>query len=146
MGVEIWRDLSPLPIAKVKIEGMKEALKKFDESVRVRDPKVKVQIELSESGLLKFKNAFAFFEIKHISESAEKDSLKDTVLNFFGSKGDKDKESGEDTKSGEGKESKSTKKPRKTPEPRPQEWDGNEWYSDDSIAEPDSSKNVRYFD
>ncbi|KAJ3318792.1 hypothetical protein HDV06_007043 [Boothiomyces sp. JEL0866] len=85
------------PIATVKVSGLSAAVEKFKDQTS-DDPKVKVQIELTDAGIVNVKDATAFFDIKQVVQATQKpDSLKDTVLNFFGGKkDDENKEKSED--------------------------------------------------
>jgi hypoxia up-regulated 1 len=71
-------------IVDIEVGGLKEAVLKYKDS-SIGDPKVKVQINLNESGILEVTNAIASFDI-----DKGKKSLADSVLNYFnGSKEDK---------------------------------------------------------
>ncbi|KAJ3414859.1 Hypoxia up-regulated protein 1 [Chytridiales sp. JEL 0842] len=75
-----------LPILKIGVTGLSAATEKFKDN-STSPPKVKAQIELTESGLLMINDVSASFEIE---QKIDPKSLKDTVLSFF-SGGKKDK-------------------------------------------------------
>ncbi|KAF9187414.1 Hypoxia up-regulated protein 1 [Haplosporangium sp. Z 767] len=92
-------------IAHVSLSGLTEAINKFKD-VSVATPKVKVTIELSNSGILSVQEAIATIE----TDNSKKASLADKVKSFFGgSEKNEDvkeapKENGEDQEGDEGKE------------------------------------------
>ncbi|KAJ3275514.1 hypothetical protein HDV01_000341 [Terramyces sp. JEL0728] len=111
------------PIATVKISGLTDAIEKFKDQTS-EDPKVKVQIELTEAGIVNIKDASASFDIKQVQAAPKSDSLKDTVLNFFGGKkeGEKEEKDNADGKDEENTKeetstSSSTEKPKATETP-----------------------------
>jgi hypothetical protein len=55
----------------VKVSGLDDAMAKY-EGKSDTEPKVKVQMELSDSGLVSIKDAFAYFEVKVTEEAKEK--------------------------------------------------------------------------
>ncbi|KAG0376653.1 Hypoxia up-regulated protein 1 [Mortierella sp. AD032] len=87
-------ELSSQEIAHVSLSGLTEAINKFKD-VSVATPKVKVTIELSESGILSVQEAIATIE----TDSSKKASLADKVKSFFGGS-----EKNEDVKEAEAKE------------------------------------------
>ncbi|KAG0170074.1 hypothetical protein DFQ28_002523 [Apophysomyces sp. BC1034] len=76
-------------IAKVKISGLTAALEKYPEDVRAADksPKVRVSIEMSESGILTVPEASVSIE----TNEGDKATFTDKVKSFFGSKEEKEK-------------------------------------------------------
>ncbi|KAG0332948.1 hypothetical protein BG004_001029 [Podila humilis] len=72
-------ELSSKDIAHVSLSGLTEAINKFKD-VSVATPKVKVTIELSESGILSVQEAIATIE----TDSSKKATLADKVKSFFG--------------------------------------------------------------
>lgn len=114
---ENWRDVKAVPIARVNVTGLNAAMKTFGGS-SITDPRVKISVELDVSGLLIIKDAFAYFEVKQPAaiEKESKDSLKDSVYNFFGGNG----KSGEaDSKKGE----------------KPDDIDEADWLADSPIVD-----------
>ncbi|KAG0254523.1 hypothetical protein BG011_005685 [Mortierella polycephala] len=97
-------------IAHVSLTGLTEAINKFKD-VSIATPKVKVTIELSNSGILSVQEAIATIE----TDSSKKASLADKVKSFFGgSEKNEDvkeapKEEGEDQEGDEGKEQEKNK-------------------------------------
>ncbi|KAF9115775.1 lumenal Hsp70 protein, partial [Mortierella sp. 14UC] len=87
-------ELSNQEIAHVSLTGLTEAINKFKD-VSVATPKVKVTIELSESGILSVQEAIATIE----TDSSKKASLADKVKSFFGGS-----EKNEDVKEAEPRE------------------------------------------
>ncbi|KAK3830051.1 MAG: Hsp70 protein-domain-containing protein [Linnemannia gamsii] len=87
-------ELSSQEIAHVSLSGLTEAINKFKD-VSVATPKVKVTIELSESGILSVQEAIATIE----TDGSKKASLADKVKSFFGGS-----EKNEDVKEAEAKE------------------------------------------
>ena len=79
-------------IAKVHVSGLTESFKKY-ESTRNDVPIVKVQIDLTESGLLEVKNGVASFEIV-VEEAKEEKKEKGSSWSLFG--GGKKEEAKED--------------------------------------------------
>jgi hypoxia up-regulated 1 len=80
-----YRGEEVTPIVTVKVKGLSEAVEKYKEK-SVTEPKVKIQIGLSDSGMLQFTDATATFEIPAEAKENKPDSIKDSVLNFFGGK------------------------------------------------------------
>ncbi|KAF7732747.1 Hypoxia up-regulated protein 1 [Apophysomyces ossiformis] len=78
-------------IANVKVSGLTAALEKYPPSVRAADkaPKVRVSIEMSESGILSVPEAFVTIE----TNEPEKTTFTDKVKSFFGSKEEKSESS-----------------------------------------------------
>ncbi|KAF9979754.1 hypothetical protein BGZ65_006061, partial [Modicella reniformis] len=72
-------ELGPQQIAHVTLSGLTEAINKFND-VTVASPKVKVTIELSDSGILNVQEAIATIE----TDNTKKASLADKVKSFFG--------------------------------------------------------------
>lgn len=72
-------ELSGQEIAHVSLSGLTEAINKFKD-VSVTTPKVKVTIELSDSGILSVQEAIATIE----TDISKKASLADKVKSFFG--------------------------------------------------------------
>jgi hypoxia up-regulated 1 len=93
-------------VVDVRVEGIKEVVEKY--KGKMKDMKVKVTMGLSDSGLLQFSDAHVSFEIRVDEEKKDAndkgDSLKDSVLNFFGKKKNGEAEEGdggkEDVKEG----------------------------------------------
>ncbi|KAG0057180.1 hypothetical protein BGZ83_001123 [Gryganskiella cystojenkinii] len=73
-------ELANKEIAHVQLSGLTEAINKFKD-VSVATPKVKVTIELSDSGVLSVQEAIATIE----TDNSKKASLADKVKSFFGS-------------------------------------------------------------
>jgi len=92
-------ELSNREIAHVSLSGLTEAINKFKD-VSVATPKVKVTIELSESGVLTVQEAIATIE----TDNSKKASLADKVKSFFG--GNDKNEDVKDAESTEGDENK----------------------------------------
>ncbi|KAI8923615.1 Hsp70 protein-domain-containing protein [Entophlyctis helioformis] len=83
-------------IAKVQIKGLAEATTKLKDRA-IAPPKVKVLFELTESGTVVVKDAYATFEVDGAAAAAkEKGSVVDKVLSFFG-KGDKNAKTAEES-------------------------------------------------
>ncbi|KAJ3257260.1 hypothetical protein HK103_004814 [Boothiomyces macroporosus] len=101
------------PIATVKVTGLSAAIEKYKDQTS-EEPKVKVQIELTEAGIVNVKDATAFFDIKQVQATQKPDSIKDTVLNFFGGKKEGEKEENAEETSSESATSTSTEKPKPT--------------------------------
>ncbi|KAJ3314828.1 hypothetical protein HDV04_005249 [Boothiomyces sp. JEL0838] len=101
------------PIATVKVTGLSAAIEKYKDQTS-EEPKVKVQIELTEAGIVNVKDATAFFDIKQVQATQKPDSIKDTVLNFFGGKKEGEKEENAEETSSEPAASTSTEKPKPT--------------------------------
>ena len=87
-------ELSGQEIAHVSLTGLTEAINKFKD-ISVATPKVKVTIELSESGILSVQDAIATIE----TDSSKKASLAEKVKSFFGGS-----EKNDDVKEAEAKE------------------------------------------
>ncbi|KAG0287695.1 Hypoxia up-regulated protein 1 [Linnemannia gamsii] len=87
-------ELSGQEIAHVSLTGLTEAINKFKD-ISVATPKVKVTIELSDSGILSVQDAIATIE----TDSSKKASLADKVKSFFGGS-----EKNDDVKEAEAKE------------------------------------------
>jgi hypoxia up-regulated 1 len=100
VGVDTWRDVKPVPIAKVKVSGIPEAIEKYKGKYSA-EPSVKVNIQLTESGLLVIKDASIQFEVIQVADK-EKEKEKDSSWSFFGggSKEEK-KEKGDEKKGGD---------------------------------------------
>ncbi|KAF9432127.1 hypothetical protein BGZ76_011239 [Entomortierella beljakovae] len=81
-------------IAHISLSGLTEAINKFKD-VSIATPKVKVTLELSDSGILNVQEAIATIE----TDTAKKASLADKVKSFFGGS-----EKNEDVKDAEPKE------------------------------------------
>ncbi|KAF9978678.1 hypothetical protein BGZ73_001033 [Actinomortierella ambigua] len=91
------KDLASNEIAHVSLAGLTAAVEKYKD-VSVSTPKVKVTLELSESGVLSVQEAVATIE----TEDVKKPSLKDKVKSFFGGSESKESETaGEEEKGGE---------------------------------------------
>ncbi|KAF9923520.1 hypothetical protein FBU30_006442 [Linnemannia zychae] len=73
-------ELSNHEIAHVSVTGLTDAINKFKD-ISVATPKVKVTIELSDSGVVSVQEAIATIETDH----SKKASLADKVKSFFGS-------------------------------------------------------------
>ncbi|GJJ71741.1 hypoxia up-regulated 1 [Entomortierella parvispora] len=98
-------ELSNREIAHVSLSGLTEAINKFKD-VSVATPKVKVTIELSESGVLTVQEAIATIE----TDSSKKASLADKVKSFFGGNDkNEDVKDAEPTEGEENKEGEDTK-------------------------------------
>lgn len=81
---------SKTPVAKVFVKGLDAAMEKYSTN-STKPPKVKVQIGISESGLLHFSDAAAYFELNveaAVDAPKSTGSIKDKVMNFW--KGKKD--------------------------------------------------------
>jgi hypothetical protein len=80
------------PIALVKVTGLSDVLTKNKESIQ-ETPKVRVQIRITESGIVQVDDAHV---ILRMDEKKDKASLKDSILKFWGSgkKDDKAKNDG----------------------------------------------------
>ncbi|KAF9930977.1 hypothetical protein BGZ75_003420 [Mortierella antarctica] len=76
---EIEGEISNREIAHVSLSGLTDAINKFKD-ISVATPKVKVTIELSNSGVLTVRDATATIETDH----SKKASLADKVKSFFG--------------------------------------------------------------
>ncbi|KAF9105412.1 Hypoxia up-regulated protein 1 [Mortierella sp. GBA35] len=87
-------ELSSQEIAHVQLSGLTDAINKFKD-ISVATPKVKVTIELSESGVLSVQEAIATIE----TDSSKKASLAEKVKSFFGGS-----EKNEDVREAEPKE------------------------------------------
>ncbi|KAF9287722.1 hypothetical protein BGZ88_008480 [Linnemannia elongata] len=87
-------ELSGQEIAHVSLTGLTEAINKFKD-ISVATPKVKVTLELSESGILSVQDAIATIE----TDSSKKASLAEKVKSFFGGS-----EKNDDVKEAEAKE------------------------------------------
>ncbi|KAI8896368.1 Hsp70 protein-domain-containing protein [Globomyces pollinis-pini] len=102
-------DTQKTPIMRVKVSGLTDLVESYKDKA-LSAPKVKVLISVTESGLLSIKDATASFEVE-----AKPESLKDTVMNFFGNKkaDDKDQKVPEGTEEvgGEDDEKKAETKP-----------------------------------
>ncbi|KAG0290998.1 hypothetical protein BGZ98_003209, partial [Dissophora globulifera] len=72
-------ELADKPIAHISLSGLTDAINKFKD-VSVATPKVKVTIELSDSGVLTVQEAIATIE----TDNSKKASLADKVKSFFG--------------------------------------------------------------
>ncbi|KAF9344770.1 hypothetical protein BGX26_003933 [Mortierella sp. AD094] len=88
------RELTDKQIAHFSLSGLTEAINKFKD-VSVATPKVKVTIELSESGVLSVQEAIATIE----TDNSKKASLAEKVKSFFGGS-----DKNEDVKDAEPKE------------------------------------------
>ncbi len=79
---------SKIPVATVNVSGLNEAILKYKD-VAIDAPKVKVQIGLTESGIIEVNEAFAIFEVDGTAESLvikdekENDGLINSVKNLF---------------------------------------------------------------
>ncbi|KAF9300744.1 hypothetical protein BGZ74_007542 [Mortierella antarctica] len=91
-------ELSKTDIAHVTLSGLTEAINKFKD-VSVATPKVKVTIELSDSGILSVQEAVATIE----TDSSKKATLADKVKSFFGGS-DKNEDVKEEPKENEEQE------------------------------------------
>jgi hypoxia up-regulated 1 len=107
-----YRGDESIPIVTVKVKGLSEAMEKYKEKA-LSEPKVKVQIGLTDSGMLQFTDASVTFEIPAEAKDNKPDSIKDSVLNFFGGK---KKEGGEDPKDEEKEKKTEEKHQEETPE------------------------------
>lgn len=87
-------ELSGQEIAHVSLTGLTEAINKFKD-ISVATPKVKVTIEISDSGILSVQDAIATIE----TDSSKKASLAEKVKSFFGGS-----EKNDDVKEAEAKE------------------------------------------
>ncbi|KAG0235393.1 hypothetical protein BGW42_005372 [Actinomortierella wolfii] len=85
---ELAKDLASKEIAHVSLSGLTAAVEKYKD-VSVSTPKVKVTLDLSDSGILSVKDAVATIEM----EDVKKPSLKDKVKSFFS--GSDSKENGD---------------------------------------------------
>ncbi|KAF9585248.1 Hypoxia up-regulated protein 1 [Lunasporangiospora selenospora] len=106
-GSSMEAELSEKEIAHVSLTGLTEAVNKFKD-VSVNTPKVKVTIELSDSGVLNVQEAVATIE----TDTAKKATLAEKVKSFFGTseknedvKDAEPKETDENSESDEGKKS-----------------------------------------
>ncbi|KAF8977992.1 hypothetical protein BGZ46_006966, partial [Entomortierella lignicola] len=105
-------ELTDKQIAHFSISGLTDAINKFKD-VSVATPKVKVTIELSESGVLSVQEAVATIE----TDNSKKASLADKVKSFFGgSEKNEDVKDAEPTDNNEEKEANETKESEKKDE------------------------------
>ncbi|KAF9161259.1 lumenal Hsp70 protein, partial [Actinomortierella ambigua] len=118
------KDLASREIAHVSLAGLTAAVEKYKD-VSLSTPKVKVTLELSDSGVLSVQEAVATIEM----EDVKKPSLKDKVKSFFGGSESKEGEgAAKDEKEGEetqesGEASKEEKKQEQTEEEKKTEGD-----------------------
>jgi hypoxia up-regulated 1 len=88
-------------IATYKVTGLTEGMKKWGEAA-VEEPKVKIQIGLTDSGLLQVSDAVALFEIRP-DPQPKGDSFKDSVLKMFKKSDDSKEQEKEDKSSDDSK-------------------------------------------
>ncbi|KAF9968117.1 hypothetical protein BGZ70_006516 [Mortierella alpina] len=94
------KDISNREIAHVSLSGLTDAINKFKD-ISVATPKVKVTIELSNSGVVTIRDATATIETDH----SKKASLADKVKSFFGgSEKNGDVQDAESKENGEGQD------------------------------------------
>ncbi|KAI9258219.1 Hsp70 protein-domain-containing protein [Phascolomyces articulosus] len=111
-------------IAKVRITGLTEAMEKYKEDIQSAEqpPKVRVSIELSNSGLLSVPEASLSFQAKDSGSS-----FSDKVKSFFGSKEEEtqsEEETAKETVQADQNQTESEKGEKKTEEeekPKPKE-------------------------
>ncbi|KAG0005128.1 hypothetical protein BGZ79_006702 [Entomortierella chlamydospora] len=106
------KELTDKQIAHFSLSGLTEAINKFKD-VSVATPKVKVTIELSESGVLSVQEAIATIE----TDNSKKASLAEKVKSFFGgSDKNEDVKDVESNENSEEQESSDTKEQEKNGE------------------------------
>ena len=92
----------------MKVTGIAEAVEKYKGKYST-DPSIKINIQLTESGLLLIKDAFIHFEVIQVEEKKED---KDSSWSFFGGKKEDKKDEKENkeegTGSGDGEDSETT--------------------------------------
>ncbi|KAF9115420.1 hypothetical protein BGX27_007920 [Mortierella sp. AM989] len=106
------RELTDKQLAHFSLSGLTDAINKFKD-VSVATPKVKVTIELSESGILSVQEAIATIE----TDNSKKASLADKVKSFFGgSDKNDDVKDAEPKENNEGQEDNASKEQEKNGE------------------------------
>ncbi|KAI8597075.1 heat shock protein 70 family [Dissophora ornata] len=122
-------ELANKQIAHISLSGLTDAINKFKD-VSVATPKVKVTIELSDSGVLTVQEAIASIE----TDNSKKASLADKVKSFFGGN-----EKNEDVKDAEPKENEEEQEGNDTKEPEKNKKEDAEKKEDNKTEQSNST-------